>query len=67
MEPIELLRCIACHKILDQWTMVDHAVHVCKVNRFVQVKPGLWHKLCWFLGEPKHVFGLLKKDFMEKL
>ncbi len=65
MEPIFLMSCIACGKIVDQWTMIPNCDR-CGTNRFKQVQPTAFIKLCWFVNYPRHVAKLLLQDLREK-
>jgi hypothetical protein len=66
MEPIELLSCVCCGRIVDQWTMIPECKR-CKTNRFRAIQPTRFAIFRWFLNEPRHVFKLLWQDLKEKL
>ncbi len=65
MEPVDILSCIGCGRIVDQWTMVPFCKR-CGTNRFKLINPSAFTVLCWFLNEPKHVFKLILQDILEK-
>lgn len=66
MEPIELLSCLGCQRIVDQWTML-RGCERCGGKLFRQVRPSSFLILCWFLNEPKHVLKLILRDIREKI
>lgn len=66
MEPIELLECLGCGCVYDQWSMIPHAFR-CKRNRFAAIMPTRMNRLKWFLNEPIHVLRLYIQDVKEKL
>lgn len=65
MEPIELLSCIACSRIVDQWTMGPSCT-LCGTNRYRKVNPSWFTILCWIWNHPKHVAKLVVQDIKEK-
>lgn len=65
MEPIELLSCAGCQRIVDQWTMFPKCKR-CGTKMFRQVRPTKYMILCWFLNQPKHVAKLYLQDLREK-
>ena len=64
MEVVELLSCLGCGRIYDQWSMIPHALR-CKRNRFAEITPTWRNKLYWLLNNPRHVIALYIKDFRE--
>lgn len=66
MEIIELLECLGCGKVFDQWSMISHALR-CKRNRFAAIAPTTYNKLRWFIYSPKHVLSLILQDIREKI
>lgn len=65
MEPIEILSCVVCSRVVDQWTMIPKCKR-CGMNRFKQIAPTKWAIIQWFISEPKHVIKLLIQDLREK-
>lgn len=65
MEPVELLSCMGCQRIVDQWTMLGRCKR-CGGHFYKQVRPTWYIKLCWFLNEPKHVAKMYWQDFRER-
>ncbi len=65
MENIDILSCIGCGRIVDQWMMLPKC-EVCKGIRFRLVAPTKFNLLCWFINNPKHVIKLFIKDLKER-
>lgn len=66
MEPIDILACVTCGRVVDQWTMIPKCKR-CGTNRFRLIKPTYWAVFKWFINEPKHVIQLILQDIKEKL
>ena len=60
---IQLLACIGCNRIVDQWTMCK-GCEDCNGKLFKVVKPTPFRKVCWFANAPKHVLKLIWADIM---
>lgn len=63
---IELLGCMGCWRVLDQYTFIAR----CKGcnSKFVKdIAPIFYNKFRWFLTNPRHVTKLYYQDFREKL
>lgn len=64
METIDILSCITCGRIADQWTMLPCCA-VCRGIRFRLVAPTKFNLLCWFINNPRHVIKLFIKSLRE--
>ena len=65
MELIELLSCMGCQRIVDQYTFPPQCPR-CKSKFHKQVHPTKWLIFKWFITQPKHVSKLFIDDIRER-
>ncbi len=58
---IELLKCISCWRVVDQYTTGSGCTG-CFGKFFKQAGPSWFNVFRWFVSNPKHVLQLLWKD-----
>jgi hypothetical protein len=62
---IELLKCMSCWRVVDQFT-TGAGCEGCFGKFFKQAGPSKFNILRWFLSNPKHVLKLVITDLVEK-
>lgn len=65
MEKIELLSCLGCQRIVDQFTFPAQCPR-CMGNFHKQVAPSKLIIFKWFITQPKHVIKLYIQDIKER-
>ncbi len=64
MQPVELMACMGCQKVYDQYKFPDRCK--CSGRYFKAIHPTTIVVLRWFVEQPKHAISLILKYFREK-
>jgi len=65
MEPIELMACMGCQRVVDQYTFPANCPK-CNSRFHKKIKPAKSIILKWVLTHPLHVTKLFIQDIREK-
>lgn len=65
MEPILLMACMGCQRVVDQFNFPIHCPR-CGGRFYKQIKPSRFNIFRWVITSPKHVLTLIFHDIREK-